>query len=114
MPPYCITSEQMALVYDVIAEFLDGLERLGKNAAVALDQSSSELRFRGEMVVQAGLCDAKLHGNVGVAKAIITAGLHESFRDIQDRCCGRAWSSASGALQNFFGICRHDGYNFTY
>jgi len=45
---------------------------------IALDQSQSEVRFDREMIVNAGLSDAHIAGQIGIGKSIeaAAAGCH--------------------------------------
>ena len=61
------------------------LERRGEALRVALDQRLAELGLPGEVVVQAGLGDAELVRDVGVAEAVEAARLHEPLGDVEDR-----------------------------
>ena len=63
---------------------VDRGKRVGEALGVARDQRLAELGLAGEVVVEAGLGDRQLGGDVGVAEAVEAAHLDEPFGDVED------------------------------
>jgi len=82
--------------WGVAAACVDLLERFGEAGGVAADQRFAELGLSGKVVVEAGLGEAELGGDVGIAEAVEAAALHEPFGAVEDpRCCvGVSWLSS--------------------
>ena len=54
------------------------VERRAETVLVAGDESAAQLRLGGEVVMQARLRNAQLRSDVGVAEAVVAAGLARS------------------------------------
>ena len=67
---------------------VDPLQRVPELRAVPGNESRSQRGLGGEMVVQAGLGDVQLGGDVGVAEPVEALGLHQALRHVEDALRG--------------------------
>jgi hypothetical protein len=62
----------------------DAPKRLGEPLAIACDESPTEIRLRGKMVVDARRADSDALRQVAVAERVVTASLRELLRDVEE------------------------------
>ena len=63
---------------------VDLVQRARKGRRVTLDEPASQFRLGGEVIVQRGLGEPDLGGDVGVAEAVEAARLHEVLGDVEN------------------------------